>query len=65
MSRLTFLLSLSRVCANHMVFTLPKIQKVDKVSATAALGKGYEQKENIWIRLEEPVQLLLDCFSKR
>lgn len=63
MSGLTFLLFLSQgMCQQHGLHLIT-IQNFNESSDIAALVKNYQQKENIWVRLEKPNQVLLNYLS--
>lgn len=63
-SRLFFFPFLSQdICQQHGLH-LTTIQNFNEASAIAALVKNYQQKENIWIKLEKQSQVLLNYFSK-
>lgn len=64
-SELLFFPFLSQdICQQHGLHLIT-IQNFNEVSAIAALVKNYQQKENIWIKLEKYSQVLLNYFSKK
>lgn len=52
------------ICQQHGLHLIT-IQNFNEVSAIATLVKNYQQKENIWIKLEKHSQVLLNYFSKK